>query len=280
MFSIDIWSKSHTWFESLRISPQFQSHGRREFFIALALCSVAVNPLGQRVEAVAVLDNTPSPSGVNQFAAPANPNDGNSHILSRGYAFKAGNLDYKIDSVSAYLYDVFSFPPNSVVPTVRLELRSFDGTTPGPLLESLLVSITNTSTSSLSTFSLPSWNLSANSSYWLGLNWTSPYNQGDSSIATSGLIAWSVATPSLPAMGPGFTDLGFKQFVIGPYYPSPGEWANISCNLQCNSLRVNASPNEVPAPLPIFGFATAYTYSRKLRKRLRGQTIPAVSTIE
>ncbi len=248
----------------------------------VALCCLAISPLGQRAEAVVVLDNTPASQGFNQFAAPANPNDGGTYILSRGYAFQAGNLDYSIDSVSAFLIDVFS-PEfnNSIVPTARLELRSFDGSNPGSVLEALPVSITNPNFSNtLSTFSVPAWNLSANSSYWIGLNWASPFNQGNSNVASSALFGWSVASSS-PTLGSGFADLGFWQFVVGPNSPPLGSWAKVSCDIQCNSFRVNASPNiaHVPAPLPIIGLAAAFAYSRKLRKRLRDYKGSAVSSI-
>jgi hypothetical protein len=255
---------------SLNIDLKVQLRVRHCVIVGAALFgSLAINPLGQRAEAVVVLDNTPAPSGFNQFAAPSNPSDGGTYILTRGYAFQAGNLDYSIDSVSAYLYDVFDSSFNSIDPTARLELRSYDGSTPGQLLESLLVSITNTSANILSTFSVPAWNLSASSSYWIGLNWVSPYNQGNSTNASSALFGWSVASPSLPTMGSGFANLGFKQYVVGSNYPG-GSWETIGCSIQCNTLRIDASVSQVPVPLPIFGFATAFAYSRKLRKRLRG----------
>lgn len=262
-------------------NPKTRPTNGHDFIAGAALsASLAINLIGQGAEAVVVVDNTPAPSGFNQFAAPANPNDGGTYILSRGYAFQADNHDYSIESVSAYLYDVFDSSFNSIVPTARLELRSFDGSTPGPLLENLLVSISDTAANSLSTFSVPAWNLSADSSYWIGLNWMSPYNQGNSTIASSALFGWSVSSPSTPTMGPGFNDLGFWQFIVGQSSPL-GNWQNGGCGIQCNSLRITATANntEVPGPVPMLGLATAFAYSRKLRQRLRGYKAPAIGSI-
>lgn len=41
------------------------------------------------------------------------------------------------------------------------------------------------------------------------------------------------------------------------------------------------APADVPAPLPIFGAAAAYGYSRKLRNRIKGtQSLPVSSSID
>lgn len=231
-----------------------------------------LNPIGQRAEAIPILDNTPPPQGSNPFSAPANPNDGQTNILSRGYAFSVGNSDYTIDSVSAYLTDWLGTAFNTIVPTARLEMRSFDGTAPGQLLESLMIQIANENSNTLSMYAVPSWKLAANTAYWLGLNWVSPYNQGNSNInnpfdsATWALFGWSVSSPSLPVMASDFADLGFHQYVVGPFEPNGG-WQKVPYAIQSNSLRVNATP--VPAPLPLVGVAVALRCSRKLRKHLR-----------
>lgn len=157
---------------------------------------------------------------------------------------------------------------------------SSDGTAPGQLIESLMINIANTNSNNLSVFAVPSWRLSADTAYWLGLNWVSPYNQGNSNInnpsdpATWALFGWSVSSPSLPVMVSGFSDLGFHQYVIGPFYPG-GSWQQVPYSIQSNSFRVNATP--VPAPLPIVAVAAAFGCSKALRKRFRAcKTSPAI----
>jgi len=43
---------------------------------------------------------------------------------------------------------------------------------------------------------------------------------------------------------------------------------------------IQQSPQQVPGPLPIFGVATAFIYSRKLRKRIKeSKALPVASSI-
>lgn len=237
-------------------------------FLGFALVATSS---GQRAMALTVLDNTPSPVSVNSFAGPENPNNGNTYILSRGYAFSVANDNYVIDSVAGYLVD----GAGGVQATARLELRNFVNGTVGQLLESSMITIPQSS--SLNTFPVSSWLLSKGNAYWIGLNFAKPYNQGGSIANTStwGIFNWSLGNTA-PAMGADFAYLGYYSSFIGPSNPT----TEYRLGTQLNSLRVSASlaaKVDVPAPLPVLGYSAAFAFSRRLRKRIRESKLPVAS---
>ena len=80
----------------------------------------------------------------------------------------------------------------------------------------------------------------------------------------------------------GFDGITFDRINISPYAPSGDPfgagWRSplILDNIQ-RADAASPPPPQVPGPLPWLGAAAAFGYSRKLRKRIKGSTLPKVT---
>jgi hypothetical protein len=65
----------------------------------------------------------------------------------------------------------------------------------------------------------------------------------------------------------------FHSIPSGPSGPVPVTLLDIS---DVHKFKIISNP--VPAPLPLLGVGAAFGYSRKMRKRIKGRTLPDVAT--
>jgi len=208
-----------------KVSARLLNCGRLTVLGGAAMASILLDPSPQGANAIAILNSTQNyADGYNHFVAPPDSLDGNTYILSRGYAFKTGDQSLAITSFSAHVYDIFGTSFNSAISTARIELRSWQSDSPGNLLGSSIVSFNVFDPlNPLRSYPIANWSLSPNSTYWLGLNWQKPYNQGCLNDDCNnfpnyalGLFGWGVSVATSVAdvaMAPGFTNLGFYQLV-------------------------------------------------------------------